>query len=411
MSRGAGAIKALFDNNLSHLKFDEKLAKKIHDFQTGFVNKNEDHLAFFGGNLTGVHIVRFTSQDEDRWFTDILEADDVYLEEELLKIPIINPKFHVSTSIFNHICMWLIHSFKNSPYLNQKQKEKAMIDCGLILYYKFVTSLLFRYYKYPVEKSLAEATYAQLSKKYALKRYGSWYATLEARVKDLIADDQLHGNTFKYFTDDNAIIYMINDAQGRIRDMIKNITGELMKVKALGGRIKSTSSVMDFDGEESLKDSTRNLSKYITYLNSVIIDKNSFIKQDLVDVVVKIMHTMSPKLFLETLSWCSVNSKYLSSKEVDILVEETLTHAFAYLSNSRTVYKESTDIASLIARLKGIYMSSKSTDVNLLRIRDFAQNIVRKATSTKNENMIASLKTGLLLYIVIRAMTMNYYSR
>lgn len=204
---------------------------------------------------------------------------------------------------------------------------------------------------------------------------------------------------------------MINDAQGRIRDMVKNITGELMKVKALGGRIKSTSSVMDFDGEESLKDSTRNLSKYVTYLNSVIIDKNSFIKQDLVDVVVKIMHTMSPKLFVETLSWCSVNSKYLSSKEVDILVEETLTHAFTYLSNNRTVYRESTDIASLIARLKGIYMSSKSTDVNLLRIRDFAQNIVRKATTTKNENMIASLKTGLLLYIVIRAMTMNYYSR
>ena len=411
MSRGAGAIKALFENNLSHLKFDEKLAKKIHDFQTGFVNKNDDHLAFFGGNLTGVHIVRFTSQDKDRWFTDILEADDVFLEEELLKIPIINPKFHVSTSIFNHICMWLIHSFKNSTLLSDKAKEKAMIDCGLVLYYGFVTSLLFRYYKYPVEKQLAEATYAQLSKKYALKRYGSWYATLEARVKDLISEDQLHSNTFKHFTDDNAIIYLINDAQGRIRDMIKNITGELMKVRALGGKIKSTSSLMEYNGEESLKDSTRNLAKYITYLNSVIIDKNSFIKQELVDIVVKIMHTMSPRLFNETLSWCSVNSKYLSTREVDILVEETLTHAFTYLSNNRTVYKESTDIAALLARLKGIYMSSKSTDLNLIRIRDLAQTVVKSATTTKNENMVASIKTGLLLYIVLRAMTMNYYSK
>lgn len=411
MAHGAGAIKHLLDSNLSHLKFDEKLAKKIHDFQTGFVNKNEDHLAFFGGNLTGVHIVRFTSQDKDKWFTDILEADDIFLGDELLKIPVINPKFHVSTSIFNHVCMWLIHSFRNSPHLNDKAKDRAMVDCGLILYYGYITSLLFRYYRYPADKSLAESTYAQLSKKYALRKYGSWYATLEGRVRDMIGEGELHGGTFKNFTDDLAIIYMINDSQGRIRDMMKNIYSEMMKVKALGNKIKSTSSVMNYDGEESLKDSTRNLSKYITYVNSIIIDKNSFIKQELVEVIQKVVHTMSPRHFNETLTWCAVNSKYLASREVDILVEETLTHAFKYLNNNRTVVKDSTDVAALIGRLRGIYMSSKSTDLDLLRIRDLSQTIVKKAINTKNENMVASVKTGLLLYIVIRGITMNYYSK
>jgi hypothetical protein len=56
-------------------------------------------------------------------------------------------------------------------------------------------------------------------------------------------------------------------------------------------------------------------------------------------------------------------------------------------------------------------MSSKSSDVNLLRIRDISQNIVKRATTTKNENMVSSLKTGLLLYIVLRALTMNHYSK
>jgi hypothetical protein len=411
MSAGAGAIKALFDTNLSHLKFDVKLAKKINDFQTSFVNKNEEHLAFFGGNLTGVHTVRFTTQDKDRWFTDVLECDDVYLEEQLLKIPIINPNFHVSTNIFNHICMWLIHSFKNSNLINDKIKERAIIDCGLILYYGYITSLLFRYYRFPVDKSLAEATYAQLSKKFALKRHGSWYKTLEARVQDMVDPHGLHGKTLSNFTDDVAIIYMINDTQGRIRDMMKNIIGELMKVKAQGSRIKSSSSLMDFNGEESLKDSTRNLSRYVLYLNSVVIDKNSFIKQELVDIVVKIMHTMSPRLFVETLTWCSVNSKHLASKDVDILIDETLTHAFGYLTNNRTVFNETSNLPDLITRLRGIYMSSKSSDLNLLKIRELSQNIVKKATTTKNENMVSSLKTGLLLYVVIRALTMNYYSK
>lgn len=411
MSHGPGAIKNLFNRNLPHLKIDGKLAKKINDFQIGFVNKNEEHMAFFGGNLTGVHVVRFTQQDSDRWFTDIVEGDEMSMEEELLEIPIINPNFHVSTSIFNYSCLWLIHAFKVSPLVNDKVKQRAMLDCALILYYRFITSLLFRYYRYPVDKRIAEATYAQLSNKYALKRYGTWYGTLEARSLDLIDDSGLHAKTFTDFTKDLDIIYMVNDSQGRIRDMVKNITGEFKKALMLGNKIKTSSSIVDFDGEESLKDSTKNLSRYIHYLNSVVIDKNSFIKTDLVEVVTKIMHTMPPKLFIDTLAWCSVNTKHGGAQEVDTLISETLTHSFSYLNNNRTVYKENTDIAGIISRLRGIYMSSKSTDVNLLRIRELSQKIVRQATTTKNENIVSSLKTGLLLYLVIRALTMNYYSR
>ena len=411
MSHGPGAIKNLFDRNLPHLKIDGNLAKKINDFQIGFVNKNEDHMAFFGGNLTGVHIVRFTQQDNDKWFTDIIEGDDIMMEEELLEIPIINPTFHVSTSIFNYSCLWLIHAFKVSPLISDKVKQRAMLDCALILYYRFITSLLFRYYRYPVDKRIAEATYAQLSYKYAIKRHGTWYATLEARSLDLIDDEGLHAKTFTDFTKDLEIIYMVNDSQGRIRDMVKNITGEFKKTLALGSKIKTSSGISDFNGEETLKDSTRNLSKYIQYLNSIIADKNSFIKSELVEIVCKIMHTMPPRLFNETLEWCSVNTKHAGIKDVDELISETLTHSFSYLTNNRTVYKESTDMAGMIAKLKGIYMSSKSSDVNLLKIRELSQNIVRQATTTKNENVISSLKTGLLLYIVIRALAMNYYSQ
>lgn len=411
MSHGPGAIKNLFERNLPHLKIDGKLAKKINDFQIGFVNKNEDHMAFFGGNLTGVHVVRFTQQDNDKWFTDILEADDIAMEEELLEIPIINPNFHVSTSIFNYTCLWLIHAFKVSPLINDKVKQRAMLDCALILYYRFVTSLLFRYYRYPVDKRIAEATYAQLSYKYAIKRHGTWYATLEARSLDLIDDTGLHAKTFTDFTKDLDIIYMVNDSQGRIRDMVKNITGEFKKTLALGSKIKTSSAISDFDGEETLKDSTRNLSKYIHYLNSVVADRNSFVKVELVELVCKIMHTMPPKLFNETLDWCSVNTKHAGIKDVDLLINETLTHSFSYLTNNRTVYKETADMAGIISRLKGIYMSSKSSDVNLLRIRELSQKIVKQATTTKNENVVSSLKTGLLLYIVIRALAMNYYSK
>lgn len=411
MSHGKGLIKGIFERNCGDLVFDKKLAKKIKDFQIGFVNKNEEHMVFFGGNLTGVQVVRFTSQDRDKWFGEIIQADDVSLEDELLKLPIINPNWHVATDIFNHSCLWLIHRFLTSDLLTEKERHAAALDCALVLYYRFLTSLLFRYFRYPADARTAQATYAQLSYKFAIKKYGSWYATLEARSENLIEPNSLHSNTFKEFTQDLDIVYLVNDSQGRIRDMLKNIYSVFKSTHTQGIKIKTTSSVAEHDGEQILKDKTKNLSNYTRYLHSVISDKDSFIKEELTDLIVKIMHTMPPKLFIDTLEWCSVNYKYASDKNVETLVDETLTHSFQYLTNNRNILKDNTDLAGLLSKLRGVYMSSRSTDEDLIKIRRLSEKIIKQATNSKSENAIASVRTGLMLYIVIRAFTMNYYSR
>lgn len=411
MSHGKGLIKGIFERNCGDLVFDKKLAKKINDFQIGFVNKNEEHMVFFGGNLTGVQVVRFTSQDRDKWFGEIMQADDVTLEDELLKLPIINPNWHVATDIFNHSCLWLIHKFLTSEHLNDKEKHAAALDCALILYYRFITSLLFRYFRYPADPRTAQATYAQLSYKFAIKKYGSWYATLEARSENLIEENSLHSNTFKEFTQDLDIVYLVNDSQGRIRDMLKNIYSVFKATHTSGIKIKTTSSVAEHDGEQILKDKTKNLSNYTRYLHSVVSDKDSFIKEELTDLIEKIMHTMNPKLFKDTLEWCSINYKYSSDKNVEKLIDETLTHSFQYLTNNRNVLKDNTDLAGLLSKLRGVYMSSRSTDEDLIKIRRLSEKIIKQATNSKSENAIASVRTGLMLYIVIRAFTMNYYSR
>lgn len=411
MSNKQGDIKALFERNCSHLVFDIKLARKINEFQVGFVNKNEEHMAFFGGNLTGVQVVRFTSQDKDKWFSTIMEADDLQMEDELKELPCINPAFKVSSDIFNNCCFWLLHKFKTSGLLTDKQKQQAMLDVSLVLYYRFLTSLLNWYFKFPADPRVAAATYAQLSYKFAIKKYGSWYSTLEARCNDLIDVEGLHVGTITGFDDDEAIVRMIADSQGRIRDMLKNIYAIFMRTHDMGIKINTTSSIISHDGDEILKDSVRGLSNYIRYIHTVVSDKDSFIKKELTDIVSKIMHTMQPKLFLDTLEWCSNNYKFAHSKSVEILIDETLTHSFNYLADNRTVLKENTDLPGMLSKLRGVYMSSRSTDADLLKIRLVAEKIIRNATGTKNENAIASVRTGLLLYIVLRAFTMNYYSR
>lgn len=411
MSHNSGEIKELFERHCGHLVFDMKLIRKINEFQVGFVNKNEEHMTFFGGNLTGVQVVRFTSQDKDKWFSSILEADEISLEEDLLRVSAINPTWNVSSDPFNHSCFWLLHKFKSSEHLTDKQKQQAMLDTSLVLYYRFITSLLFRYFKYPADARTAEATYAQLSYKFAIKKYGSWYATLEARCLDLIDDHGLHVGTIESFDNDEDIINMINDSQGRIRDMLKNIYSVFKTTHDMGIKIRTTSSVVEHDGEQILRDSTKSLTAYTRYMHSIISDKDSFIKKELTDIVERIMHTMHPRLFMEALQWCSSNYKFSHNKDVEVLITETLTHSFQYLNENRTVLKDTTDLPGLLSKLRGVYMSSRSTEMDLLHIRAIAEKIIKQATGSKNENAIASVRTGLLLYIVLRAFTMHHYSK
>ena len=404
-------VKRVFDENCDNVKFDAKLAKKFADYVISFVNKNEESMAFFGGNLMGVQIVRFTNQDKDKWFNDVLEIDEFLLDEKISELPTINGEWHVSSDLFNLSAVWCIHRFLNSPLLNDKQKEQAMLDIALSLNIKFLTSILYNVFKYPADPEIAAATYAQLSYKFAIKQHGNWYAMLVARCQDFLDEKSIHYRTLKKLNSDLDIIYTINDAQGRIKDIVKNLFRELVKVKSQGLRIKTTSTLsLDQEGEEIVKDKTKNLLGYTRYIHSIIADKDSFIKNELVDIITNVMHTMPPKLLIQTLEYMSTNYRHMGSEDIEELVTLTLTHSFSYLNNNRNLLKETNDIAALVSRLRGVYMSSRSNEIDLIQMRKKAEKIIKLATKNKNDNTIASVRTGVLLFIVLRAHSKNYYS-
>lgn len=403
-------VKSVFDEECSHLKFDKALAKRLSQYIISFINKNEDHMTFFGGNLTGVQVVRFTTQDKDKWFSEVLETDEFVLEEAITALPTINKNFFISSDTFNLSSVWLVHKLMNSPYLNDEEKSHAMLNAALALQFKFLTSLLYRYFRYPADPEVAAATYAQLSMKFAIKQYGNWSRTLEARCEDMYGPNSIHRDTFKRFNNDASIVYLLNDAQGRIRDMLKNIYAEFMKMNKLGKRIIATSATVELDGESILKDKTKNLTNYTRYLHSIIADKNSFIKPELQGVIEKIMSTMPPKLLNQTLEWCSHNYRQPKAKVIEDIIDLTMIHAFSYIGSNRSVIKDVSDLPGFIAKLRGVYMSSRSVDRDLLALREMGENIVKQATTTKNASVISSVKTGLLLYLVLRAFTQQHYS-
>lgn len=405
-----GAISAVFDRVCGHVKFDAKLAHRVITYQVGFVNKNEDHVAFFGGVLTGVHVVRMTSTDMGTFFGDVLQINEIELEDELHALSAIVADRKVSGDVFNHACLWAAHKFITSD-LPKEIAMRAAQAAALVLQYRYLTSLLSWYFKFPADPGTAEAAYARLTKKSAIKQFGSWHALLEDRVKDFFPPDGLHSKTMLEYNDDGAIIYALNDSQNRIRSMVKHHMTELIAAKNAGAKVRSTSSTVELDGEGFWKDHTNNLSSYTQYIFRMIPDEHTFIKEEIIGILSEAVHTAPPSQVREALKWVSANYKTSRGKMIDEFIQDLMIHSFNYLSENSTVARDSSDLASLILRLKGVYMGSKSTDPQLLRIRSAADEITRKALTTKNDSVIAAVRTTMMIYIVVRAVTKSHYSK
>lgn len=280
----------------------------------------------------------------------------------------------------------------------------------MVLNIKLLTSLLYNYFKYPADEAVAKAAYAELSYKFSLKQEGSWYKYLESRSRDILDKKSIHYEVLTQFDKDLKIVATINDIQGRIRGAFKNIYGVFRNIHAQGIRIASSSAIIEHDGVEVLRDKTRSLTTYTRYLSSILHDQDSLMKEDLMQAIEKIMKTMPPKLFRETLQWLSLNYGTKYTELIDKNINAMMIHAFDYLNANRFLMRNTTDLPSLITKLKGTYMSSRNTDVALKEMRTDFENMVRLATGNKNDSILSSVRTGIMLYLVTRAISMKHYT-
>lgn len=402
-------IREIFAEECAHVKIDKLFFRKLCDIESGFVNKKQEHIEFFGGTLTGVQVVRFTDSDFDKVFTDLLEVDERALEDRVHGIAVIDPDWKISRDIFNVSCVWIMHAIDQSPYLDDKHKEEAKIRIALYLNYRFLTSILFRFFKYPANPETAAATYAQLSYRYLLKAKGSWGAALRSRSEDVISSSSIHFNTIKRLDDDYEVVKMLNDVQGRIKDIIKNIYSVFIKVHEQGSKIASSSSMVETDGVKILKDKTKSMAVYTRYLKTIISDKHSFIRQELFEVITSVVHTAPPHHLKTTLEWVSGNYAYVKDDSIQKTIDAIMEHALQYLSENKSLLKQKDDIIGILAKLRGAYTSSRSTEVKLMEIKKRVESTVAIATNSKNESTLSAVRTAFCLYVILRAFTMNHY--
>lgn len=408
------SIKEIFDKHCGHLKFDKRLIKQIREIRLRFLHRNEDHLEFFSGNLLGVNPIRYRTVDRQEWLEELLEVNEPDIKEEVAKLGTIDKDWVRANDAVNLSMIWVLHKIVNSPHLSAKEKDQGLKDTCLLLQYKFLSSIMAHYFPFVADKTVAMATYEALSRKFELKQYGSWQSLLEHRCNMILNSNSIHYNTYLKMPTgtpkSDPVIYMINDVQDRLREIVKRIRDIFEKVKNQNLRISSTSSVIELEGQSELVDSSRDHSTYVRYIRTVVSDKPTFIRKELIEVVGDVIQTLQEPHLISALEYCSNNFGKGGDSKVSQLIDETLFHAFSYLSENTGVMSSPSDLSSLVIKLKNLYMASKMSDPQLIKMRDLADTIVKRSVSSRNKAALSSVRTALQVYIVLRAFAMKHYS-
>lgn len=404
-------LKEVLDELFANTKFNKQLAKLAYEFQIQFINRSDDHMKFFGGNLIGVYRIRFTEPDIARYYDEVIDKDMDVVRKAIRTVTTINHEFKISSDPTNLVWIYMIHRFLTTPYLDPAKKERAAMDVALVFNYRTIAALLATYFKYPTDTDTAQAVYERLSGRYLIKKLGTWQKVFQYRAEEFISKESIHYQAIINFTDDAAIVNAVNDMQSRTKDTLKNIYAEFIKVKEEGVKINSSSSTMiDADGDEIVKDRIHGLETYSNYILDVMIHQDSFIRTELVDVVTSVISTVPEKPFVHLLRWMSDE---ISKSNRDMIVkftEVSLMLAFNYLLKHSYVVHHSKDMLFLVSKLKGYILSSRESEGELDAFREQGDTLVKKATEKTNSQAISSLRNGLFLYICIRAFTKHAYT-
>lgn len=406
------AVKDIFDQMTEGLVINHRWFSTLRRFVYGFATKDNEHTEFFGSPYLGTHRILFKTSDRVAFFTDIIDVDEVKLRDELIKTKWINKDFRVSSDAFNLSIVYLMHRVAISD-LTPDIKEEALINLVMLFHYRILTSIMNHYFGYLVKPSVAQTAYNKLSMKFDIKRYGSWNELFKARGEFIVSPRTgIHVPTFTKMDDDKKIVYMVNDMESRLKAVMNDYTKVLYEVKDSMELVETDSGMAIMDGEVNIKDVQKKVNMFRNYVTGILNDGRSFYKQELITYAAKAVDdTRTANQFSDKLTNLvqdfPAQYGHKKGEAYREFVDDVVTHLFEYLSGNSIRH---TDLTNVLYKLRGAYTSNKSSNALLHKLRKNGDELVTAMTGIRTQYTVAQLRTGLMLYIVLRTLTMQHYT-
>lgn len=404
------SISAVFERTVIRKDFGPSLVRAVNRFYNEFITRSDgivDHAGFFGSGYLAVHTVRWLPSDTKEFWQEVLDGEIEDTRPELWALPSVEKDHIVSSDPTNLAIVWLTHKVLSNNKLSDKQRKQTGIQLISILYFKYITSLMATYFSYGSDPQLAIRCYEAMNYKFDLKVYKTWGRLIEARATGVVNPKSIHWNTLLKGQPDEAMMYVATDIKTRCNLMVQAITDLYYRVREENNRVVSVSSLFESEDGTEVRDVKRNVSSYMRYLSEIITDTPSFIRSELVKVVVELNPSANPQITVETLEYVSAQYGGTKGQKLRQYVDEVMRWAFALVQSRGVDYGNLLVVADTI---KGMLNSSRNKEPELLHIRKYGEQLVRQATKKPSNTVVSGERTALVMYLVLRSLTQSRYA-
>lgn len=405
-------LTEVFDRHFADIKFDNKYAVGLYKYHISMSTSSAEHIQFFGGNLLGVQTLRYLPRDVKKFFDTTVGVDYDDLEYDIRQLKTIYHENSISGDIMNLTLFYIIHRFYRTPLLPEDRKMRAAFDVALIFCYRCLFALVNNYFRHPVDPRIAQAAYANLSNKHLIKKLGTWKKLCSYRAARIVSKTPEEGQEkvnypdLYLFNDDIVTTSIIQDSQGRFRSIINIYYDEFDKVHKDGQSIGVTSAtITDADGDIVLRERTQGAEVLVGYMRDLINDSAGFIDGDLITVVADMNRNSSYRMIHASLDWIGENyhnPKY--NKAIDTFITDVVVQSVFYIEHNIPLTKRK-DLPFILTTLKNLFLSTRSTDPQLLSIRKQGEALVKAYNPGVSDSLMMATRLAIILYIVLRGLT------
>ena len=394
-------IKELCEYYTRHIVFNIPFIKQIESFRLAWVQKGDEYIDFLGSNFIGAHTIRFSARDENTLWVDILNIDMESFAYDLIRVPGINKNFKTISNPTLQILVYLMHRFSISD-LKDNIKQTAIENIYSIFAYKVLGSLYSHYFNYKVEEGIAKIVFEKMSNKFLIKKM-HWQDVILYRAKDLLKGG-LHYNRLTSYKTEEAI-WIINDLETRLRDIIKNAYKILIKVNEDGIKIKDSSMLETIDDNTQFKEFINNPTKYVIYLRNIINQPTEFVREDLVDLIRDdaVLPAIQKDIFLQIINYISSEIEIIEGSKNDF-IEMIVVDSLAYLRRKNMINNLETSLLPILVTIRN-YWSSSTADKGIVKdIKKELTRIAIEATGRRTGHIVATYVIGVIIYTFLRGL-------
>lgn len=396
-----------FNEIFKDVEFDKNLYKLILHSNIKLITKNENK-NFFGGQLIGCYVVKYTYYDKDEFFSYVFDKDSEEIEKKLKTISTLNQSFKISFDSINLTCFYIAHRFLTNNKLSKKEQLEYAAEILNYFNYRTLLVICSNYFIYPISEEEALSLFERLSNRYIIKKVKNWNEYCQYRSNEYLESKQIV--LLKSFRNDDELPNAINDLFIRTKDTLKNIYREFIKLQEDDNSIGIRKSTLnDLEGKEVIVDNLHSAEKYSSILVSSLSDKNNFIRSDYVNVTLSIIKNISYKHINECLElfyeYSHKDSKTFN--ETQQLLTSIIINTLSYIQKHNLYVKEGASIIKILNMITGVLLYSRKTNVEINTLKQQLSNHIDKIYKVSTKKKLSSkvkpnLRNAFYVYVLIR---------